>query len=949
MMTRILILQLLLLSAMLGHAANPHSDYPADGSTPAPIVTPIDEDDLTVPNAEMLHTTAIQVMNETSACMVSGNEILLTEAEGITTPMYPVQIARPFKAGEIADFPEVLIDGVPTLTQAQVNTRWGDGSVKHAILNFNIPQLDANSTVILSFQNQIDDHQSGFLTQAQMLDAVYDFDAQMELIDNNTLTASARTMLSNGDFSYWLKGEVATSILLGDHSINRTYDVGFDSENSFRPLFYVTFWPATHQVDIRFVGEISNTEHLQNMTYELNLYTGWNNPQLQYNKPSFTHHAMSRWTKRFWLGGQPPKVNMDHGLPYLEETTLIPNYNPDRVVSATVINNQYNSWLGAAKDINDGGNWQKYMPSTGGRKDIGPYPSWVVQWLYTGDWRMLEQSAGNADLAGAWPMYLREGDPNKYFDRDSTVLGLGKVISISDRPTFWFTRLDWHKTEPEDAVVPVGPITNGGWTPDNAHQPDPYSLLYMLTGEYWYLEQLYFWGSFGAANHDGSCTNCVYGRGPTGREGGLPGQVRGQAWLFRTRVRTAMLAPTGTAEKDYFTTLINDAISIWEGEHNITNTPNYQNETWTWGYDILGGDDVSPLNHWRKGNVYSAETSCLDLNLACEAGSPWQDNFLIFALGRGQQLGFDSDRLRTWLGEHLVNILTHPDFDPYRIANYREPTTMAGSCDWFDSWADMLDTYQPDCEDAVIEFNNQLNDAEHGYPHIARAATSFVADLPNGPGAWGFIEPATDDPVLEDNPKWDLLPTEDMILPVELTDISVRLVEDCVAALSWLAETEERFSHYEIQRSTDGRQYQTIGRVDATGGANINQAYQHYDQDASAKNYYRLVMVDLDGTVNFSKVIYLEAGCKERSGLLVYPNPLTIQDGVLNVKLYHTQANTTVLTIVNVLGQVVKQTSMPVARGWNTFTVKVSDLPVGTYFIRDSDDQRASRFVLTSR
>jgi|GEM_PF-1062178 len=706
---------------------------------------------------------ACRVITVNCNCTGAPNKVIITEVDGVTTNNYPVQIARPFKEGEIQEFPQAKINGNAVQTQALVQTRWEDGTVKHAILNFLIPQLAANQRLEVTFQNQSNGQQTGGLSQAQMLQNGYNFNAVIELKNGGTTrTASARDMLSNGDFEYWLQGEVATSIILGDHSTARQYDIGFDANKSFRPLFYATFWHATQQVDIRYVGEITNSEYLQDMTYELDLLIGNNNSTSVHTKASFTHHALSRWTKQYWLNGAPSKTNIDHYLPYLVETKLIPNYDTDKVVSeqvlAGVYQSNYNSWTNADKGINDLGNWTAYMPTTGGRRDIGPYPTWVVHWLYTGDWRMLEQSSGNADLAGAWPMHMREGKSTKYYDLDKTILGLGKPISIRDRPTFWFLNLDFLYTNQADRVTPVGPKTNGGWTPDNAHQPDPYSLLYMLTGDYWYWEQLDFWSSFGASNSNGAFTTGTYGRGPTGAEGGIPGQVRGQAWVFRTRVRAAMLAPDNAPQKAYYSSLTDDAIAIWEGEHNITNTKHFQSANWNWGYSIMGGDDPSPLYHWDKGNSGTAQASCLNLNLVCEASSPWMDNFMVFALGRGEELGYDAELIRQWAATHLIDQLTHPDYDPYLVASYREPTTAQSNCEWFNSWGDMANTLTSSCTPAIVGFNNTKNDAQHGYTNIALAASAYVTDLENGDNAWAFMSPCLDNPVLDDNPKFAIRP-----------------------------------------------------------------------------------------------------------------------------------------------------------------------------------------------
>ena len=53
-----------------------------------------------------------------------------------------------------------------------------------------------------------------------------------------------------------------TSVILSDHSSARSFDIGFDGNRSFRPIFHATFWLGINKVKIRYIGEISNTEAL---------------------------------------------------------------------------------------------------------------------------------------------------------------------------------------------------------------------------------------------------------------------------------------------------------------------------------------------------------------------------------------------------------------------------------------------------------------------------------------------------------------------------------------------------------------------------------------------------------------------------------------------------------------------------------------------------------------
>lgn len=701
------------------------------------------------------------------------NSLTITEKAGLTTANYPLQIARPFVRGEIPSYPQAILMGTPLTTQADVKTRWPDGSVKHAILTFLIPTLTANSTVTVTFQNQATGNNGGYLNTAGMLDAAYDFDARMALTNGPTITTSARTMLTANAYDYWLQGSVATSIILADHSASRVYDVGFDGNRAFRPIFHATFWPTIKKVRVRFIGEGANTEALEDQTYALTLSTGSESPQTVYAKSSFTHTAATRWTKEFWIGAAPSAIAINHNLAYLASTTLVPNFDTSKQPSESALAAQYSTWLGRARDLYDPGDLVKAMGTAGGRPDIGPYPTWTVLWLYTGDARLREKAFGNADLAAAFPVHLREGSAAKYLDRARTTPGLGRVLSISTRPTICLAcGLNYAYTVPSDRVTVVGPVTNGGWTPDTMHNPDLFSPQYMLTGDFWYLEEMYFWSSWIAGFPNGAAYTTWRGRGPTGAEGGQNLiYVRGQAWALRNRVHTASLAPDAAPEKDYFKTLTDDFIAISEGQHNIVGTSFEGNANWNWGHTTGMGAwtaNLGPptaLHFWFNGGPEYLQLA-IDKTVTKYACSPWEQNFLIWVLGRAKELGYPTDALLTWLGPNLIQQLTDPNYDPYLVGMYRLPTVRLSDSQYFPDWAGVksgfvlpfIDDYGHS-QTAESYFNANLGILEQGYPLIALAAASQVVHLPGGATAWRWISTRVlDYPGLNDVPKWAILP-----------------------------------------------------------------------------------------------------------------------------------------------------------------------------------------------
>lgn len=722
-----------------------------------------------------------------SAASAVTNSLTITEKAGTTTANYPIQIGRPFASGEISQYPQAILDGTPVSTQADVKTRWPNGSVKHAILTFYIPTLTANSTVTVTFQNQATGNNTSYLDTAGMLGAGYDFNAQMELTNGSTVTADARTMLTASAYTYWLQGSVATSIILADHSMSRAYDIGFDANKAFRPIFHATFWPTINKVRVRFIGEIANTEALEDQVYSLSLKTGNASPTEVYAKASFTHYTASRWTKEFWIGGTPSAITINHNLTYLSATTLIPNYDPNQHVSDASLASVYATWGGTAKDLYDAGFWTKNMGDTGGRQDLAPIPGWTIRWLYTGDSRAQEIALKQADLAAAWPLHIREGRSTEngsatlhWFDRAQTVDPIGRVLSTNARPTSWF--LSSSSVRTQDLITPVGTVTNGGWGPENAHIPDAVSPQYLLTGDYWYLEELYFWSSWAANSRPGASVQYGYGRGPTGAEGGLSGgQVRSQAWCFRQYVVTAAFAPDADVEKEYFTTLVNDAIAIWEGQRNITTTSFYNTGNWKWGAATgqykrwsdgqmlncpatgCGMDDwwnnapPTTLHPWSAGGTPWVNYEC-DPAKVTWALSPWEEHYVLTSLGRAKDLGFPINAVLAWVAPHEIGTITDPGSNPYYIANVRVPTISTATGTYFATWTDLSAALLPTI-DPVGHFTASLTNGVAGYSIIPIAAIAYVADQPGGAAAWAWMNTNALIPSsVDDYPMWTIIP-----------------------------------------------------------------------------------------------------------------------------------------------------------------------------------------------
>ena len=187
-------------------------------------------------------------------------------------------------------------------------------------------------------------------------------------------------MLADGACKLWTSGPVAQTMICADRSEKRAYDIGFSQWRPLHPEFVVTFWPATKQVFVRYVGEISNTQALEAFAYDLDLTAGKANPQSVYKQAGIQQSIATRWTRTAWLGGVPePRVNIDHNIGYLADANWLPNYDRSLKIPESVLAYEYAEWGKSGKKINDNGRWMKYMPGVSYHPDIGHMPWWMTR------------------------------------------------------------------------------------------------------------------------------------------------------------------------------------------------------------------------------------------------------------------------------------------------------------------------------------------------------------------------------------------------------------------------------------------------------------------------------------------------------------------------------------------------------------------------------------------
>lgn len=178
-----------------------------------------------------------------------------------------------------------------------------------------------------------------------------------------------------------------------------------------------------------------------------------------------------------------------------------------------------------------------------------------------------------------------------------------------------------------------------------------------------------------------------------------------------------------------------------------------------------------------------------------------------------------------------------------------------------------------------------------------------------------------------------------VVLATSISDFTATANGNAIL-LQWLTNNEQNNNNYEIQVSTDGKQFSTAGQAEsdpASAGATTKHQYQYNtDQAYVGKLYFRIKVTDASGKVSYSAILILQPGGSGDGSLLfqAYPNPAT---NTLIFQFTNNQTGRYLLELVNTAGQVVQQKSVTLT-GANQIRLDLNPQPAkGLYFMRTKD------------
>jgi hypothetical protein len=544
----------------------------------------------------------------------------------------PFTFGQVFKSGTVPASSQLvgaLPDGSLVPLQSDVKSVYPDGSIKHAVISGVLPQLPAGESLALSLQ--LGQSESGACAKPADLVAA-GFATEINLtIAGKHYRARAQDALQSGAANTWLCGGIATEWIASAAFTSIDPGDAGTQESHLTARFAVRQYPGAKsaKVDVIVENDWAYDPSPQNITYDVAVNVGG---QAAYARTALTHYSHARWKKTFWWGDSPeagalaagadpaPKLHIRHDPNYLIATGAVPNYDPDVVISAATIADTAAQFASNAEPMATGLT-MPYMPTTGGRPDIGLLPGWVVSYLLSQEGSAKGAMLGTADLAGSFSIHYRDQNT-------------GKPISIIDYP-YMTLRGNYGDTyNPATKQHEAFPVCAGSCTTpniaDTAHQPSLAFLPYLVTGDHYYLEELEFWAAYNMFS-----SNPAYRKYAEGLV--YSDQVRAQAWILRSLAEAAYIVPDDDPLKKQFAGFLSNNIDWYV-------------KTYT-GNATTG----NALGILTNGYAFSYDNGT--------AIAPWQDDFFTSAVGRAIELGFASAKpLLQWKARFPVSRMVDPGY-----------------------------------------------------------------------------------------------------------------------------------------------------------------------------------------------------------------------------------------------------------------------------------------------
>jgi hypothetical protein len=242
----------------------------------------------------------------------------------------------------------------------------------------------------------------------------------------------------------------------------------------------------------------------------------------------------------------------------------------------------------------------------------------------------------------------------------------------------------------------------------------------------------------------------------------------------------------------------------------------------------------------------------------------------------------------------------------------------------------------------TVNLNTAANSSSSGHNsrNAAQIGNTIILDGATNPVVFGFSNGPT---ITNNQSNLAAVQTISAALPVTLISFEGKNLGENQIELTWKTANERNFDRFEIQRSSplapgggNTVQFEKIGEVKG----NYEGNYEFQDNSSfithhSSLLYYRLKIIDLDGSFSFSKII--NVGLENKiNQIIAYPNPTTNH---LKIEILTTDSETVTLFLINDSGKIIETKSLQLLKGINQINWNTQSIAAGNYLISESNNK----------
>lgn len=542
----------------------------------------------------------------------------------------PFTMGQVFKEGDIA--PSNFLVGKASTgetvdLQFNVKNTWPDGSVRFAVISGKIDLTVGQSKTI----DIIRSASSAYNTLGQNSALINGFNITARATEAGVVyTANPKPLLdSNGPFhNHWLKGSFCN-----DYVINVPFKNAEGVEHPFLTAqFSVRAFDRIPRIkiDVSFEhikAHIARTE----ITYDAEILRG---TAVEYSKLALVHRPGARFKKTVYLG-TPPAIFIKRNTRYWLDSKMFPNWD----MTIPVPEKELNDWgivnIPQFEPMKHGHLYQG-MSTTGGRGDIGLVPMFAAAAILTNDKRAVESTLMHADIAaGAWGTHQRD---------IQGVVSKGRPLTI-----IYYPRAGYLGTDNDcknAATGMVEKIKNSTYGADTSHQASMAYTPFLMTGDFYYLEEQLFWCNYSLMNSNPGYRSSF--KALVHRD-----QLRGQAWSLRTMGQTFAVCPDDYPDKAAYKYYLDSNLS-------------YYNKLYT------DNPDANKLGLIDNDLVYAVGYDSAGVAIKRNAQAPFQEDHFTTTTGHLSELGFpEARRLCAWKAKFAMGRMISEGFCYVQAVTYK--------------------------------------------------------------------------------------------------------------------------------------------------------------------------------------------------------------------------------------------------------------------------------------